>query len=283
MTDSEHPDLTPEEERARERLRALSPVGADPAFRAELREQFVSGRIDREAGEKAAAEPRPTAKSVDRGKPNLLRRRGRLLAVAVAAGLLALVIWRSDRPLHPELVDLTGTGTVAVNGEVFDLADRVSISRALKGGATLVLSDDATLDVRYGATFLLQYDPNTRATLPGPFGGKEGRDARARVDVGELRVLTGPDFVASTIRIDSPEGLIRVTGTMISIWCDDTGTCVCVHEGTASVGVDEEDMESVPAGRRKVMPKDKEPFLDDIAPPHFEHLLLFEEKYKNGF
>jgi hypothetical protein len=56
---------------------------------------------------------------------------------------------------------------------------------------------------------------------------------------------------------------------------------VCVHEGTASVGIDQGDMEPIPPGKRKVMFADGQPpMITDIAPPHRDHLVEFDAKYR---
>jgi hypothetical protein len=58
---------------------------------------------------------------------------------------------------------------------------------------------------------------------------------------------------------------------------------VCVHAGRARVGIDIDDLEEIPPGKRKVMYADgKPPIITDIAPPHKEHLIEFETKYRSG-
>ena len=95
-----------------------------------------------------------------------------------------------------------------------------------------------------------------------------------------MAILTGPRFRGGHLVVTTGEGAIEITGTLVSVFRDESVTCVCVHEGTASVGIDEADMEPIPAGKRKVMFADGSPsMVTDIAPPHRDHLIEFEKKY----
>ncbi len=212
------------------------------------------------------------------------RRRWFITGLAVAAAAVAAVAFWPERAFLPELIARKGSGEVRIAGVDYRLSDPEALADALQPGATLLVKEGAVLDVRYGDAFLLQFDPGTVASLPDPFGGMAGQEARARIEYGEMRLRTGPGFLpASSFNVTTPEGRIHLVGTIVSIFRDSTGTCVCVFEGTASVGTGEADMESIPAGKRKVMPTGGDPFIDDIAPPHRDHLLEFQEKYSAGF
>lgn len=288
MNEADHNGRTPDEKRAREAVRRLPGVGADPDFRAALRKQFVSGTIGSADGELPAGsvDPAPGESSgaVRRPAGNLRRRRGLAIAgfVAALAASALVTIWPDRAPL-PELVDLVGPGEVQIADRRYDRADLAALGEALEPGATLRTSEEAVLDIRYGDVMLLQYDPGTIATLPDPFDNEARPESRASVEFGEMRIRTGPGFTLSSLAVSTPEGLIRITGTLVSIFRDSTGTCVCVFEGRAMVGRDETTLEGVPAGKRKVMPAGKAPFIDDIAPPHHDHLLEFQNKYGAGF
>lgn len=239
-------------------LRDLPVPAADPAFRDRLREQFVSGSF-------------PAA-----------GRRRRLLpwGLAAAAALLAAVgvfaVWPRGEPIR--VFDVAGTGTVEVAGEEVDLADRDRLEALLAPGVEVSVPPSATLDLVVGDVALFEVTGGTRMTLPSLSGG-----VAARVDRGEVRFASGPGFPGRELRFTTPEGLVVVTGTLLSVQCDERGTCVCVLEGTARVGVSEADLEPIPAGRRKVMPRGGAASISPVAPPHEEGVLRFVERSAGRF
>ena len=73
--------------------------------------------------------------------------------------------------------------------------------------------------------------------------------------------------------VGTPAGNTVITGTLVSVVTDGAFTCVCVAEGTASVGKSATSMEFVPPGMRKVMFSDKRPAaMLPIEPQHAEGL-----------
>jgi hypothetical protein len=270
MSNGDQYKPTPEEERTREAIRSLPLVSADPQFRARLKSQFVSGTIDaRPAG--AKVRPRIGWRAL---VPRIL------IPVAAAVILIIAVILNLGPPMR--LADVTGEGTVRVEGTTYDASDRESIARAVHPGARVELSEGVDIDVMYPETVVFELASAT-GTLPRGPARWFGRTGEGRLEMGEIRVLTGPDFHGARLDIETPEGKIEVTGSLVSVARDTSGTCVCVRRGTARVGVDAADMQWIAAGKRKVMFADGRPsIVTDIAPPHEAHLIEFENKYRTG-
>lgn len=262
--------MTPDEERARKALGSLPLVDADPAFRQRLKADFVAGRL--EGGRESAPRRRPARRG--------LFRPGLLVPAAVAAILLLVALLNRGPAL--ELADVTGAGTITVDGQEFAAGDRDGLERAIRPGSRIELSDSVVLDVLYEETAAFRIASAT-ATIPHAPGRWFGKSLACALENGEYQVLTGPAFPGIDLTVETPEGLIEVTGTLVSVVRDESGTCVCVHEGEANVGVGEGDLEAIPAGKRKVMFADgRPPIVTPIAPPHRDHLIEFEARYRAG-
>jgi ferric-dicitrate binding protein FerR (iron transport regulator) len=267
MSDGEQYDLGPDEERARVAVRSLPRVEADPGFRERLKADFVSGRLG------GADEP-------EHGRTPARWRAGawRMLIPSALAIVVVVALIFNGGP-SPELADVVGEGTVTVDGQSFPTSEREAIAGAIAAGARVELSGGVDIDLVYGRAFAVQLSSGV-ATVPAAPARWFGKTGGCRLESGELSVLTGPDFRGGRLVVVTAEGTIEVTGTLVSVFRDSKLTCVCVHEGTANVGVDTDDMEPIPAGKRKVMFADGSPSLvEDIAPPHRDHLIEFEKKY----
>jgi hypothetical protein len=270
MSDGKRHDLTPDQERVRKAVRGLPPVAADSVFRERLKSQFVTGKID--AG-RAGKGVRPRF-----GRGALVPR----IFIPVAAAVILIIAVILNMGPSMQLADVNGEGTVTVDGRSFDASDRESLARVVRPGARVELSQDVEVDIIYPETAVFQLASAT-ATLPRGPARWFGKTGESRLDIGEIRVLTGSGFQGARLIIETPEGIIDVTGTLVSVARDTSGTCVCVHRGTAQVGVNAGDMEQIPEGKRKVMFADgKPPIVTDIAPPHKAHLVEFETKYRAG-
>ena len=86
------------------------------------------------------------------------------------------------------------------------------------------------------------------------------------------------EFAGTELRVYTPEGLVVVTGTLLSVQSDEGGTCVCVLEGTAQVGVDEDDLEPVTPGYRKIMLRDGTKEIIPVKPMHRDGVLDFQKR-----
>jgi ferric-dicitrate binding protein FerR (iron transport regulator) len=271
MSDRDEQDLTPEQSRARDAVRSLPRVEPDPAFRERLKADFVAGRLGE--AEAPGHGDRPGA-----GRARRRVRAWRTLVPAAIALAVVVVAILNGGP-QPELADIGGQGTVTVDGRNFATSDRSAIAQAVGPGSRVSVSNGVTLDLVYGSIMAVQLSSGT-ATVPAAPARWFGKTGESRVEMGELSVITGPRFRGGRLVVTTGEGIIAITGTLASVFRDSSVTCVCVHEGTASVGVDAGDMEDIPAGQRKVMFADgSPPIVTDIAPPHRDHMIEFEKKY----
>jgi ferric-dicitrate binding protein FerR (iron transport regulator) len=266
MSEPRDPALTPEEERVRDAVRALGAPAANLAFRNRLRNDFVSGRV--------GGKPVPT------GAPGP----GwwtRWVALPAAAAILVVALVLVNRGPALTLVRAAGEGTAWVNAVEIPVADHDALTAALRPGATLKLNPTTTVDVRFDHVLMFQASPGTEWTIPNSPGRWMGSTARCLVRVGELQVMTGPEFSGRGLVVHTPDGMIELTGTIVSVVTDSTGTCVCVQEGTARIGPNPGALEAVPAGKRMVLPRGQAPFIAPIAPPHQAHLKAFESQYRS--
>jgi hypothetical protein len=265
MSERRDPVLGPDEERAREAVRALGKPQADPTFRARLRNDFVSGRVG------------------GRRVPTGARGPGwwtRWVALPAAAAVLVVALALVNRGPALTVVRAAGEGTAWVNGTEIPLADQGALTAALHPGATLKLNQTTTVDLLFDHVLMFQASPGTEFTIPNSPGRWTGKTSRCLVRVGELQVMSGPDFPGRSLVMHTPDGMIELTGTIVSVVTDSTGTCVCVQEGTARIGPNAGALEAVPAGKRMVLPRGgQSPYVTTIAPPHQAHLLKFESEY----
>jgi len=260
---SDRPDKHREDEIARW-IGDLPEAEADAGFRERLRGAFVSGEIDR-------AVPTPAA-------PVTRVHWWRWVPVAVAAVLVLLAIDMLNRGPVLQMADSSGSQPLTLDGRKVLPDDTEAMSRLLKPGATLEVPPDGRVDILARDVALYEVTGGSQLTLPATPGRWFGRDVHCTLYVGEIRLKTGRDFAGSQLTVYTPDGMIRVTGTMLSIQCDDGGTCVCVLEGKAMVGVNETDLEPVTPGYRKVMLRDGTNEIIPIKPMHRDGVLDFDHR-----
>jgi len=265
-------NLTPGQERVRAAVRSLGQVPADTAFRERLKLAFVSGEISRQQVLRLDT------------RPGFLRWLGRAflpLAAAVVAVVMFLVltpgaVWK----FH----GIAGQGQVAVNGVKVDASDVQTLARLIKPGARIIVPEGVALDLIAGDILLLELDEGAEATVPQNPSRRSGEVMLSEVATGELRLKTGPGFPGHQFNVRTPEGLIEISGTIVSIFRGPELTCVCVFEGTARIGQDPETMELIPAGQRKVMFLDRRPpMITEIMPEHKQGLEGFLERNEGVF
>ena len=239
-------------------------------FRDSLRSAFVSGEIDTASHEADAAPRAPLPKA----KPSWLRWLAPDVATAVVAVFLVVNV---DRAPELQIVAVAGTGIATVDSQEVDLSDRAALAGVVRSGAEIELPEGATLDVTLGGA-VYEVTAGTHLTLPNGPGRWFENAVSCSLYVGELRLKTGTRFAGSELRVFTPEGMVVVTGTLLSVQCDDGGTCVCVLEGVARVGVDEEDLEAVEPGFRKVMLRDGTIKIIPVKPMHRDGVLDFDSR-----
>jgi len=249
-------------------IRGLPDVAADTAFRSRLRSEFVSGAMAEDDSGRVDVSPESPRR---RGG-----RRWLWLAPVAAAAAITLMVMNPGPRLR--VLETAGDGYVRLGETPVQLSDLTRINDDLAAGMELVTAPNAALDLIADGVVLYEITPGTRMTVPGTPGRWFGREVEFTLTSGEVRMKTGPQYAGSTVRVQTPDGLVVVTGTLLSIQTDAGGTCVCVLEGTVRVGVDEADLEPVPPGQRKIMLKDGTVEIIPVKPMHRDGVLDFDER-----
>lgn len=303
--------LTPEELAARERVRALgagtagTDVGSaaderpDAAFRDALRVEFASGAIlnraplvddaATDAGESASADDAEDAiypdgvlsrRAPHKGSARKGVRTKRPIwygaALAVAAALLLYIALKPRSFI--EVAELQHAGPIVVDGIRFESGSAVDVRGAIRPGARIQVGEGSEFVIAFGDILLFQASSGADFTVP-IVSASDPTSWSGSLEDGEVRFMTGNDFPGNTVAMSTPEGVVSVSGTMVSVYRDEGATCICVHEGTAMIGAHKDDMQPIAAGKRLVLPRDAEPFVDDIAPPHEKDLIDFQNEW----
>jgi ferric-dicitrate binding protein FerR (iron transport regulator) len=237
-------------------------------FRERLRSAFIHGNI----------EESPRQERVRPGARRKLPWWRWVPAAAAGVAVVLFVVAMLNRGPAFRIVEVAGTGDVRVNDRPLAMSNRDALRAALHGGATLEVPPDGAVALLAPDLALYEVTGGTRMTLPKSPGKWFGRTVVCRIFVGEMRLKTGARFAGSQMLVYTPDGMVLVTGTLLSVQCDASGTCVCVVEGTAHVGVNAGDLEAVAPGYRKVMPRDGTPKITSVAPAHRDGLLDFEQR-----
>jgi len=251
-------------------VRELPAVEADADFRARLRNAFVEGRLE--------AKPVPERPS---GQDGPLLGWLRWLVPVAAAAVVLITFIMMNRPPALRIAQVTGRGEVLVNGRAIDVTDEVALSAALRAGAEIETPPGALIDVIAGNVVLFEVTGGTHMTIPPVPGRWFGSEAACSLLVGEIRLKTGKDFPGRTLTVYTPEGITEITGTLLSVQRGEGGTCVCVLEGVAHVGVDKADMQAVEPGYRKVMHSDGTEEIIPVLPLHRDGVLDFDKRVGN--
>ncbi|MGD8869244.1 MAG: hypothetical protein PVI01_16610 [Gemmatimonadales bacterium] len=254
-------------------LRELGDVPADGAFRDRLRSAFVSGEI-------AEAERADSAQPADApARPQPPARAGWspwrwLVPVAVAMATVAAFLINTGPAM--EVIDVSGSGGIVVDGRNFTEAGAMEAS--LQPGDVVSVPADATLDLAMEGTALYELAGGSRMTIPASPGRWWNKAVECSLFVGELRFKSGEQFAGRTLHVFTPDGMVVITGTLLSVQTDAAGTCVCVLEGKAMVGTDSADLEEVTPGFRKVMMRDGTKEIIPVKPMHRDGVLDFDQR-----
>lgn len=194
-------------------------------FRQELRARFVAGEFE-------GAAPEPASDSVfESGAP---RSALRLLAwaapLAVAAAILLIVILGADDSSW-KVRSVAGDGPLVIGGTEVAVLDGPELERRIRLGQE-ISTGEHRVDLELGDKVRMRFEPGSRVRVePSADDGQLALQLLA----GELHGVTGPDFVRSELRIDTPRGTATITGTAFSILAVPMGACFCVDHGTVGV------------------------------------------------
>jgi len=200
--------------RIRDQLRTLPPRVPHPAFRARVKEKFLSPAV-----------------SIDADRARLRR----MAAVRVgAAGLAAAAV------LLVALLGVPGSpawrlAPTGINQEV--LVDGAPLSPGIPGGASVSPESRITnlgpgeirLEVTGAMVCVLAPGSEIRV---GVSGGRFRSELHAELTRGTLMGTTQDAFPRAGLRITTGDVEAHITGTTFSVMKDPDSTCVCVLEGT---------------------------------------------------
>ena len=219
----ERDDPAGPEAQARDAVRALGVPRVDADFRARLKREFIAGAAPAPAGAIGA-------------RSAWFRRGAWGTAVAAAAAALVIVVLALNRGPGWQVVSAEGDGIAVIDGRPIPLGHVEDLGRALRAGVGVELGAGAMLEIESPGHLVIQVTPGTELRLPGPSGRWFGRELRALVSAGEVRITTGPRFRGARLLVETPEAGVLVNGTTLAVICEPGGTCVCVYEGSVRVG-----------------------------------------------
>lgn len=240
MSPNIDPELTPAERRVREALQALQRPQPDPAFRARLRHEFVSGRVGRRRG-------------LTFGRPWFLRA---FALVPAAACALVLVVLAGNRGPDWRVKGASGDGNVVVDGTVYASNDVARVGAALRRGGHVRVEGAVTLDLVAPGIAAIALAPDAEVILSPAPNRWWSRTMSTRVTAGNAYFSTGRAFHGAKLDVSTPHAQVRAVGTSFAVLCAPFGTCVCVMEGHVRVGrlgMAPGDGVDVPEGMRRIV------------------------------
>lgn len=240
MSDREREEAAREQLAVREAVAARAHERPAPAFRARLKQEFTTGRF----GAPRVPAPRPWFM-----RPTWL--------VPVAAGVIALTGWWTNRGPDWRVVGASGEGRVVVGSTSFELIERDAISAAIRRGGVVRTEGAVTLDLVAPGMMAVAMGPGSSVKLSAAPGRWWSRSAHAHVDSGNTYFSTGRAFRGAHLAVRTPEVEVDAVGTSFAVLRGADGSCVCVMEGhvhvTNRAGGGPED---VPEGMRRLVGAD---------------------------
>jgi len=263
MNDGNQHDLTAAQRRAQDAVRSLTRPAADPDFRARLKQDFMTGALAQQAGQADAAVRKPF-------RPWMA-----WAPVATAAVILVMVFVTNPLPA-PQVIAVTGEGTVTVDGRTFSAADRDAYAGLLGPGSRLEVAAGASVDILYPGAMVMRVESGSEFDLPGRPGRWIGRRLDGWLKAGEVSIMTEEGFHGNHLAVGTPDGTAVISGTLANVMVNDQVTCICLFEGHLRVESPDADLGNVEAGKRWVLHRDgSAPEYLPIAPPHQEHMEAF--------
>ncbi len=253
--------------RMRERLRTQPAPEADPAFRARLRAQFVSGVVGR------GRLPAPRARA--RGPWRPLAAGLAAAAALVAAGVLL------DHGPGWRLVGTEGNGTLEVGGHSYPTSDAAGIAERLRSGGRVTLPEGVQLDLELPGVALVQVAGGSVVELPRA-PGRLFRRRAARLEAGEIRVATVPGGRGADLEVRTPEARASVTGTTYAVLRQPGASCVCVLEGSVRMDAGGRRADVLHGFRRSVYRDPRVPLVEPILPMEVMKLSMLRDRVQGA-
>lgn len=220
MTNDRQP-FDADERRAVDAVRGLARPEADPAFRAMLRDAFVTGSIEADAHRELHSPRVPAPR----------RRWRRLIPMAVAAAVVLVVLGPTLRDPALNITAVHGTRQILLNGELVDCADLSPIQAALQPGCDIRVPRGATVEVASAGQLVMALE-GVEFSFPTPphrwFGGR--MDSKVAGD-GTLRMATAPGFEGSSYRLRLGDADLVVRNGVFTVSRDGAEIGISVLDG----------------------------------------------------
>jgi hypothetical protein len=221
-------------------------AGTDPAreaFRSRLREDFASGGLGSGSG--------GGERSGTSWKPRVLTAAALVAAAAAVLLLLDPDLSLTDRDVTqpPRWRALVAAGEAPVAGRGGGAPSRSGpdeLLAAFESGEQIALQGDDGFELQLGDHLRVRVAPRTRFRASAVGNGPDGA-VRFEITEGELFVLAHSERLAGPLYFTTPDALVEVVGTGLSVMADERGTCVCVAHGEARVAPAAEHPEERPA------------------------------------
>jgi ferric-dicitrate binding protein FerR (iron transport regulator) len=246
-----------------ERLLAAVPTPvARSEFRSSLRERFLAGSASAPAVDVLPEERSPTrqAGTGRSWKP--------WVALAAAAGILALLYLSKPAPRHWQVLPGSSATVVRVNGEALPAAETGQIATALND-ARSVSAEGGSLRLSFRDQYAIELPEGARVEFAS-FGNTGSVDAYSLGSTGSaLRIVTGPGFHGHELHVRSGVTSLLVTGTAFAVDNFPEGVCVCGLEGR--IAIQRKGAADLPleAGKQCWFPKDESALVwGEAHPPH---------------
>lgn len=262
---NQYSDYSEAQRRAIDAVESLSRPAAEADFRARLKVGFVDGSLDSKVDS-----PDQTGTAKPAAQSRLPWMPWASLAAAAIVLFALLSAWNLQ---GPEAMGSHHQGTVVVDGRSVAPADSVLLDELLKPGSVVQVQDGAEIDILYPGSFVMRISSGTTITLPERPRRWFVQGIESEMTTGEISIRTGPQLAGNVFSVATPEGQVRIYGTLVSVFRNDDLTCVCLYEGTAIMDDLEKELGPIPAGKRWVLyTNGNDAELLDIAPSHKAHM-----------
>ncbi|QDU85584.1 hypothetical protein Pla163_27160 [Planctomycetes bacterium Pla163] len=193
-----------------------------PAFAAELRERFVRGDLEER---EPVHELRPAARVFP-----LHRRTVLVTTLAAAAALLLFLAFGFERSDGWRIFNHRATALLVDDAEFS--------GDVLRPGTRpcLLCTDAGNLRLGYGDDLRLELAAHTRVRMPEPRREGERIVLPVRVEAGELVIISRLASGSSSVTIETENAYVTLHGTSVSVLPLPNGhVCVCVQAGEVEV------------------------------------------------
>jgi hypothetical protein len=162
-----------------------------------------------------------------------LRRMERLLACGIGIGLsllLGAVAALADEPSAQVTVvvgdAVAGSGRPLANNS--GIGDGEAIQMGKEGGCSLLVDDDALLELCEETSVVLERDEQTNRR-------------RVRVDAGEIRIVVEPRLLEERLEVHTPAAIATILGTIVHVAVDPATGETTISSAESKVRVESSD------------------------------------------